>query len=58
MSLLKLLFNYCLEDVNLDSILDAIFGLDHITYLVLIWNRISLEDIKSSLGKQGGKKLW
>jgi hypothetical protein len=54
MSLLKLIFNY---RVNLDSCLDAIFGLEQITALCLIWNRISLDKIKS-LMKQGGMKRW
>jgi hypothetical protein len=58
MSLLKLNFHPISEAVNLDSCLDIIFGLSHITTLSLIWNRVSLENIKSLLRKQGGKKRW
>jgi hypothetical protein len=43
---------------NLDSFLDAIFALDQITNLYLIWNQMSLYKIKSALKKQGGKKRW
>jgi hypothetical protein len=56
MSVLKLMFNYMSETINLDSCLDIIFGLDQITTLFLIWNRMSLNKIKSALKKQGGKK--
>jgi hypothetical protein len=56
MSLLQLNFHHLSEAVNLDASLDAIFGLDQITNLYLNWNRMSLENIKSALRKQGGKK--
>jgi hypothetical protein len=46
------------EPVDLDSCLDVIVGLDHITYLSLYWNRISLDKIKTALRNQGGKKRW
>jgi hypothetical protein len=55
---LKLRFNKRLEHVNLDSSLDAIFGLDQITALCLTCNQISLEKIKSLLRKQRGMKRW
>jgi hypothetical protein len=56
MSDLQLIFNN--EHLNLDSCLDSIFGLDQITSLLLLWNRMSLDKIKSVLRKQGGKKRW
>jgi hypothetical protein len=58
MSVLQLIFNNMPENVNLDSCLDIFFKLDHITNLVLFWNQMSLEKVKSSLRKQGGKKRW
>jgi hypothetical protein len=58
MSDLKLGFYPILQTVNLYSCLDAFFALDQITNLVLFWKQISLEKVKSSLRKQGGKKRW
>jgi hypothetical protein len=55
---LHLILNYMSGTVNLDSCLDAIFRLEKITTLSLIWNRLSLDKIKSSLREQGGKKRW
>jgi hypothetical protein len=42
--------------VNLDVILESIFKLDNLSNLLLRWNVISLDMIKSALQKQGGKK--
>jgi hypothetical protein len=47
-----------LQTANLDASFDAIFGLDQITSLSLIWHRFSLDKIKSALKKQGGIKRW
>jgi hypothetical protein len=58
MSLLQLNFHPLLQTVNLNASLDDIFGLDQIINLNLSWNRMSLENIKSALRKQGGKKRW
>jgi hypothetical protein len=58
MSVLQLMFNYMPGTVNLDAGLDAICGLDQITTLYLLWEGMSLDKIKSSLRKQGGKKRW
>jgi hypothetical protein len=52
----RLILNYHLEQSNSDVCLDAIFALEHLTSLDLGWNGISLEDIRSSLVKQGAKK--
>jgi hypothetical protein len=46
------------RSLNLDSCLDAIFGLNQITSLSLSWYRMSLDMIKCSLRKQGDKKRW
>jgi hypothetical protein len=56
MSDLILIFNN--ENVNLDSCFDSIFKLDQIITLFLVWEGISVDKIKSSLRKQGGKKRW
>jgi hypothetical protein len=58
MSVLHLNFHPLLQTVNLDASLDAIFVLDQITTLYLLWKRMSLDKIKSSLRKQRGKKRW
>jgi hypothetical protein len=55
---LKLFFNERIDHVNLDSCLDAIFGLDQIIRLYLGCKRMSLEKVKSVLNRQGGKKTW
>jgi hypothetical protein len=55
---LVLYFSPYLQTVNPDSCLDIIFGLDQITTLLLLWDRMSLDKIKSSLRKQRGKKRW
>jgi hypothetical protein len=56
LNILQLLFNTVLQTVNLDSTLDAIFGLDQITTLSLIWIPLSVDKIKSALNKRGRKK--
>jgi hypothetical protein len=58
MNCLDLSFIPFMQAVNLDSILDAIFGLEQISALGLACNQISLDMIESLLRKQGGKKLW
>jgi hypothetical protein len=55
---LQLYFNFRLQTSILDASFDAIFILDQITTLYLLWNRMSLDKIKYSLRKQRGKKRW
>jgi hypothetical protein len=45
-----------LQTANLEASFDSIFGLDQITTLYLLWNRMSLDKIKFSLRTQGAKK--
>jgi hypothetical protein len=56
LKIVSLCFNSILQTVNLDSSLDAIFGQDQITTLILMWNQMSLDKIKSALKKQRGMK--
>jgi hypothetical protein len=58
MSELQLFFDFRLQTAILDACFDAIFKLDQITILSLVWNRMSLEKIKSTLRKQEVKKKW
>jgi hypothetical protein len=61
LNVLQLNFNNMPETVNFDSSLDSIFRLDQITTLYglyLVWEGMSVDKIKSSLRKQGGKKRW
>jgi hypothetical protein len=55
---LELTFNPFLQTAILDACLDAIFGLNQITTLYLIWNRMSLDKIKSALKKRKGMKRY
>jgi hypothetical protein len=43
--------------VNLDECLDILFGLDQVTDLNLVLNRMSLDKIKSAFSTQGEKCL-
>jgi hypothetical protein len=58
LNILTLSFDFLLQTANLDTSLDIICGLDQITTLYLLWNRMSLGKIKSALKKQGGMKQW
>jgi hypothetical protein len=43
---------------NFDCCLDAVFGLDHIDVLAIVWDQMSVDKIKSVMKKQGGNKQW
>jgi hypothetical protein len=45
-----------LNSVNFDELFEPIFSLDHLAFLSLNWDRISIEKIKLILNKQDKKK--